>query len=706
MVTQQSQHPRPRTSGNRQQHTAASAANITMGVKADLKMARARMQAGEPAEALSMIQTILDSSSPELQDAQTKYAVLLTSGLAGLAAEDFGASEHSFRQAAESLPDAPQAWKGLIDCFDRAGKVASLPECLARAAEIAEVKGNFARARPLRLRLGQVLDRLGRPEEALEALMQHLEKDPDAVGAAAASSSGGAGGGDDNNSAMVERLSLVLLAAVLEASMEDAAVARRVEKRLVQDSGISSASAVGGSAAQGLTKRRSTLAFGYRAKALAKDDEQGGPVASRFANAMRALEEAADGGGLPSRDDDADSSHTQQQTAWKQLAARFYRLFLRRAVQRAECGGGGVAAWKEAMDACALVRKTVGGAGWDERWAATITLLLSSYQRVDGAEIRRVAEDGAGDGQRPWLLAESCLHLAGVALFEGDGLKADSLLQAAAAARGQRVVPKDAWAELSGPGNDWRELSLRCLANERLGYPGADRDPAVALSRVDAALAAFDASCGLRGAPVGEHGGVVGRLLLARASLLLTLGRLDDARLAAQSVSADTVHKEDDDAARDTYGGGGDGVVVGGGVDDNAAPSSQNSAASRSSGGRRGAAFLHCRALCVASDIDLAEGNIEQAKGKLREVLEADGSCAEALSKLGWLLLGVGGVRGVAGERDVEAARLLLERAAVEEPACSAHAFRLARYLEFLMIVFMFLACLLLARCMPFPLVR
>ncbi|CAM9983426.1 unnamed protein product, partial [Laminaria digitata] len=151
-----------------------------MGIKADLKAARARMQAGTPLEAVTIIQAVLDASPPELlQDPQLKYAFLITAGLAHLAAEDLTSCEDRFREAAASLPDAPQAWKGLIECLERGGKVEALPECLGRAADIAEGKGNFARARSLRLRLGQVLDSLGRPEEALEALLKHLDN-PDA----------------------------------------------------------------------------------------------------------------------------------------------------------------------------------------------------------------------------------------------------------------------------------------------------------------------------------------------------------------------------------------------------------------------------------------------------------------------------------------------------------------------------------------------
>lgn len=84
--------------------------HCTMGVKGDLKAARARMQAGEPSEAFSMIQNILDSSHPDLKDAQTLYAVLVTSGLAALASQDLAAAESSFRRAADSMPDAPQVY--------------------------------------------------------------------------------------------------------------------------------------------------------------------------------------------------------------------------------------------------------------------------------------------------------------------------------------------------------------------------------------------------------------------------------------------------------------------------------------------------------------------------------------------------------------------------------------------------------------------
>lgn len=79
-----------------------------MGVKAELKAARATMQAGDPSEAFSMVQKILDGASPDLKDAQTLYAVLITAGLAGLASQDLTKAERSFRRAAESIPGAPQ----------------------------------------------------------------------------------------------------------------------------------------------------------------------------------------------------------------------------------------------------------------------------------------------------------------------------------------------------------------------------------------------------------------------------------------------------------------------------------------------------------------------------------------------------------------------------------------------------------------------
>lgn len=79
-----------------------------VGVKGELKAARARMQAGDPAEALSIIQAILDGSSPDLKEKQTLYAVLVMQGMAGLAVDDLTVAESSFRRATETMPDAPQ----------------------------------------------------------------------------------------------------------------------------------------------------------------------------------------------------------------------------------------------------------------------------------------------------------------------------------------------------------------------------------------------------------------------------------------------------------------------------------------------------------------------------------------------------------------------------------------------------------------------
>ncbi|CAB1097730.1 unnamed protein product [Ectocarpus sp. CCAP 1310/34] len=708
-----------------------------MGVKGDLKAARARMQAGEPSEAFSMIQNILDSSHPDLKDAQTLYAVLVTSGLAALASQDLTAAESSFRRAADSIPDAPQpsyifipnptpkAWKGLIDCLERSGaeKVAALPECLSRAAEIAEGKGNFARARGLRLRLGTVLDHLGRKEEALEAVLRHVDS-PQAMAATA-------GDGSGVPTAATERLSLLLLAAVLETDEEQAAVARRVEKRLAKDNGggggissTASGTSTAGSSSSSSSRRATALAFDYRAKALAKDDdsaEGGGRVAKRLSDAMEALLDAGqspageDGSGLMTREGgsdvggDAGGALTPDNVVLKPLVARFCRAYLGRAVHRAEAAAAAAVEastrWREVLAACARVESAVRVSGWDDGWAATATLLASTYALPNhqrGAagngeddnettaallELRRIARGGAQDEaggdnadgaaaaspRRPWLKSEACLHLAGLALWAGDISQADAHLKTAAeSAVAARIPPhrgsstKQAgapWAgALSGPGSDWRELSLRCLVDERLGDGGGDPAAAAALGlgRVDAAMAAFDESSRLRGKPDGEgdYADVLGRLGLARASLLLKLGggRLEEARAAVEMASAGAVH-----VARQASAVADDGICR---------PPS-----------------LYCRALCVASDVDLAGGEREQAKGKLREALEAEAGFGDALSRLGWLLLGFGGGGAASGggkrapceREDVEAARPLLERAVAEEPGCSSHAFRLAR---------------------------
>lgn len=544
-------------------------------------------------------------------------------------------------------------------------------------------------------------------------------------------------GGDGDSSspaAAVEHLSLLLLAAVLEVDKEDAAVAKRVEKRLAKDSGISNstgAASAAGHTSPGRRSHASALAFEYRAKALAKDaaaavPEDGRTVGGRLSEAMEALCNAGQqasgggsggGGGLmmeqPQQEGGGDGSDDAgahlggaRREAWKALVVRFCRAYLGRAVQIAETGssngggGGGssgpsdptTSRWREVLAACDAVERAVGGSGWDEGWAASVTLLASAYAHPDrpesgrqggdgdkeaALELLRTAEGGAEDGASPWLRAEACLHLAGLALRAGDVAKADALLKAASAAaaatRAQLRVPgspKDggastagvdvSWAgALSGPGSDWRELSLRCLVDERLaggsaGGPGdATAAAALGLGRVEAAIGAFDESFRLRGAPAdgGAYADVLGSLGLASASLLLKLGRVEEARSAVETAST--------------------GVSEAGGA--------------AATGGHQ---CLHHRALCVASEIDLAEGDTKRAKEKLREVLTADPSSADALSRLGWLLLGFLGGGSAAGagaggrrcrREDVDAAKPLLERAAAEEPECSSHAFRLAR---------------------------
>ncbi|CAN0559104.1 unnamed protein product, partial [Ectocarpus sp. 12 AP-2014] len=126
-----------------------------------------------------------------------------------------------------------------------------------------------------------------------------------------------AGDGSGVPTAATERLSLLLLAAVLETDEEQAAIARRVEKRLAKDNGVGggiSSTASGTSTARS-SSRVAALAFDYRAKALAKDDdsaEGGGRVAKRLSDAMEALLEVGqspageDGSGLMTREEGSD----------------------------------------------------------------------------------------------------------------------------------------------------------------------------------------------------------------------------------------------------------------------------------------------------------------------------------------------------------------------------------------------------------------
>lgn len=606
----------------------------------------------------------------------------------------------------------------------------------------------------------------------LAQVLHHLDN-PEAVSAAG-------GGSSSSPVAAIEELSLPLLAAVLEVDKEEAAVVRRVEKRLAKDSSIgSSSSATGSLTAAGRQSRASALGFEYRAKALAKDAAaaaEGEPiptVGSRLSDALQALladgsatlmlkqqQEAEAGGG----DGDTPGVNGAQREAFEILVARFCRAYLGRAVRTAETGSGGAgignsagdrdpstssacastSQWQEVLAACDALERAVGrSGGWDGGWIAVATLLSSAYasrdepkdahvrqDREDGEDaelapaalsaLSKVAKEGAnGEASSPWLKAEACLHLAGVALWAGDAAEADALLKSSSVARattraqqqrtgssrdgglpsttagagaGAGATSGDSWAgSLSGPGSDWRERSLRCLVDEKVGNRSAGSaaaaagDPmasaALALSRVDTAIGAFDESFRLRGAPAGggAYGDVLGHLGLARGSLLLNLGRLEEARSAVEMVSAGALHVDADHPVGSSHAGGrgqaseGDGTRGGG-----------------AAGGRPPS--LYCRALCVASELDLSQGNTEDAKAKLEEVLAVDPRSADGLSRLGWLLLGFGiggsasgsgqgeGRQRGSGREDVEAAKPLLEKAIAEEPGSSCHAFRLARY--------------------------
>lgn len=559
-------------------------------------------------------------------------------------------------------------------------------------------------------------------------VLHHLDN-PEAMAA-------GDDGVNSTPAVAVERLAMLILAAVLEVDKEEAAVAKRVEKRLAKDSSISIGSTGSLNTTAGRRSRASVLAFEYRAKALAKDaaSEDGVSVGRRLIDAMQGLLEAeqaqgGEGDGLMTAQEphEEGGSHAgsapadAQRRAWKALVARFCRAYLGRAIRSTESGVGRAgpsdpstssSKWQEVLTACATVERAVGQSGWDEGWVATTRFLASAYAYPDhqrrpedgteheekkkesdnGAatalELRKAAKDAAIVNGRPWLKAEACLHLAGLALLAGDIAEADTLLKTAGATRAQQqqqqqqrtATSKDGgvgssgggipWAgTLSGPGGGWRELALRCLVDERLGAPRAGDATAaasLALDRVDAATVAFDDSFRVRGAPAsnGGYADILGELGLARASLMLRLGRLEEARSAIEMTSPGALRATPSDSV----------------------PTAKHSQAEVSAVAP--SLRLHCRALCMASELDLSEGKTEHAKGKLQEVLDADPRSADALSRLGWLLLGFVGRGSVDGNgkrvgsrrEDVEAARPLLERAVAEEPGCSSHAVRLARF--------------------------
>lgn len=395
----------------------------------------------------------------------------------------------------------------------------------------------------------------------------------------------------------------------------------------------------------------------------------------------------------------------------------FVRVFATRAVQRAEFRGGRDA-WQEMLTTCSRCESAVKGAKLSAgaSWISAATLVASTYHPIvlpAGSTLQQMATENSNTTNNPCLAAESCLFLAWVAWSTGDGPTANNFLNASQAARCQPQRPPQSqaraplpptsaglssWQLLSGPGSAWRELSLRCLISEQLGYPGSDRDPTVALSNLNAAVSAVDASVCARGPPLAERD-LSGSLALAKASVLIKLGELEEARSVVTIYCDGILHK-----CAGRTGEGETTVLEKGSVDVEQKAAcevgeSEEHEHSRKGGGLGGAKItpsLRCRALCVASDVDVAEGLLEDAKLKLREVLAADGGCAAALTRLGWLLLGFArdGVRGggdgecataeVIGEgvdrqNTVAEAAVLLERAAKEEPACAMHAFRLAR---------------------------
>lgn len=76
------------------------------------------------------------------------------------------------QKKSQIAPENPKAWRALVDFLETGNDNKSLAEALAKCVEIAENKGNFARSRPLRIRLSEVREATGNRRGALTALKE------------------------------------------------------------------------------------------------------------------------------------------------------------------------------------------------------------------------------------------------------------------------------------------------------------------------------------------------------------------------------------------------------------------------------------------------------------------------------------------------------------------------------------------------------
>ncbi|CAM9587326.1 unnamed protein product, partial [Choristocarpus tenellus] len=467
-----------------------------MGLKVDLKAARACIQS-DPTRALEMCLalSVAYDGSVELEDTQTKYVILITTGLAAHAAEDYPVCEKSFQKATEVLPEAPQAWKGLCDCYESSGNLNGLPVPLQRAVEIADSKANYGRARSLRLRLARVLHSLGRGEEALGVLNCHLNN-----------SSAKSSDGESPH----EQLEVILHAAVLQYELEECAIIRRANNRVAQEGALS---------------ELAVCVDAYRGKSLKKNAQE--PLNTLMSEGMTLLN------GFVSRGEELSPRFLQD------LAARFSRSLLCQVLGRAELSiprsdvqtGGG---WAEVKSKCEVVQGMLRSLGCDDGFPASVILFSSSFaEMVSQEELRQLAERGIEDGAGVWLRAEGCLHLALLAFRTGDSARAKILLELSTAAMSEedgRVGIRQ------GPGSRWRELTLECLISEQSGYSGIESS--VALSRLDAALEELHTSKEAHMSPLPDCD-PVGDLSLARAGLLRLVGLTEDALVVLEELAKD-----------------------------------------------------------------------------------------------------------------------------------------------------------------------
>lgn len=124
-----------------------------MVTKKELKDAKALLDSGDSAACAAECKKLLSALEGDENESQDQLVALsMMLGSASLQLRNWETGEEAFRRACSLRPDAPQSWKGMLDCLEGAGKLEKMPEPLLRLASIAKGKGNWSRCRSLTLR--------------------------------------------------------------------------------------------------------------------------------------------------------------------------------------------------------------------------------------------------------------------------------------------------------------------------------------------------------------------------------------------------------------------------------------------------------------------------------------------------------------------------------------------------------------------------